>query len=112
MLAHVGVLLLAVHLVACRENPITRNLELTLPDKRGSGNQICWNNARFFEYTGTNAFSRIQKEGIHQDTFRAKTRRFPTYQDLADGDLTWFIFSLTSDKDASIGGLMLVEDMK
>ena len=44
-----------------RENPITRNLELTLPDKRGVGNQICWNNARFFEYTGTNAFSRIQK---------------------------------------------------
>ena len=27
-------------------------MELTLPDKRGSGNQICWNNARFFEYTG------------------------------------------------------------
>ena len=44
-----------------RENPITWNLELTLPDKRGVGNQICWNNARFFEYTGTNAFSRIQK---------------------------------------------------
>ena len=66
-----------------RENPITRNLELTLPDKRGVGNQICWNNARFFEYTGTNAFSRIQKEPIPQDGFRAKTKRFPTYQDLA-----------------------------
>ena len=48
---------------ANRENPITWNLELTLPDKRGVGNQICWNNARFFEYTGTNAFSRIQKGG-------------------------------------------------
>ena len=44
-----------------RENPITRNLELTQPDKRGVGNQIFWNYARFFEYTGTNAFSRIQK---------------------------------------------------
>ena len=74
-----------------RENPITRTLELTLPDKRGVGNdddddvgnQICWNNARFFEYTGTNAFSRIQKVPILQDRFRAKTRRFPTYQDLA-----------------------------
>ena len=40
-----------------RENPITRTLELTLPDKRGVGNdddddvgnQICWNNARFCE---------------------------------------------------------------
>ena len=68
-----------------RENPITRTLELTLPDKRGVGNdddddvgnQICWNNARFFEYTGTNAFSRIQKVPILQDRFRAKTRRFP-----------------------------------
>ena len=66
-----------------RENPITRNLELTLPDKRGVGNQISWNNARFFEYTGTNAFSRIQKVPILQDRFRAKTRLFPTYQDLA-----------------------------
>ena len=65
-----------------RENPITGNLELTLPDKRGVGNQICWNNARFFEYTGTNAFSRIQKGPIPQDGLRAKTRRFPTYQDL------------------------------
>ena len=63
--------------VLLRENPITRNLELTLPDKRGVGNKISWKNARFFEYTGTNAFSRIQKEPIPQDGFRAKTKRFP-----------------------------------
>ena len=50
-----------------------------MPDKRGVGNQICWNNDRFFEYTGTNAFSRIQKGPIPQDGLRAKTRRFPTY---------------------------------
>ena len=75
-----------------RENPITRNLELTLPDKRGVGNLISWNNARFFEYTGTNAFSRIQKEPIPQDGFRAKTKRFPTYQD-------------SSRKCLSVGGL-------
>ena len=73
--------------VCIRENPITRNLELTLPDKRGVGNQICWNNARFFEYTGTNAFSRIQKVPILQDRFRAKTRLFPTYQDLAGNSI-------------------------
>ena len=65
-------------------HPITRNLELTLPDKRGVGNQICWNSARFFEYTGTNTFSRIQKGAIPRDGIRAKTRRFPTYQDLAE----------------------------
>ena len=67
-----------------RENPITRNLELTFPDKRGVGNQFCWNSARFFEYTGTNTFSRIQKGAIPRDGIRAKTRRFPIYQDLAD----------------------------
>ena len=60
---------------------------LTQPDKRGEGNQIFWNYARFFEYTGTNAFSRIQKVPILQDRFRAKTRRFPTYQDLAVTEL-------------------------
>ena len=50
--------------------------------QRGVGNQICWNKARFFKYTGTNAFSRIQKGAIPRDGIRAKTRRFPTYQDL------------------------------
>ena len=70
-----------------RENPITWNLELTLPDKRGVGNQICWNKARFFKYTGTNAFSRIQKGAIPQDGIRAKTRRFPTYQDSSQNPL-------------------------
>ena len=70
---------------SCRQaRTLTGNLEVTLPDKRGVGNQICWNNARFFEYTGTNAFSRIQKVPILQDRFRAKTRLFPTYQDLAE----------------------------
>ena len=60
------------------------NLELTLPDKRGVENQICWNKARFFEYTGTNAFSRIQKVLSPRTASAQKPRLFPTYQDLAD----------------------------
>ena len=53
---------------ANRENLVTRNLELNLEDKRRAENQICFQKSRFFEFTGTNDFSRIQNTGILEDT--------------------------------------------
>ena len=61
---------------SARENLVTRNLELE--------NQICFQKSRFFEFTGTNDFSRIQNTGILEDTLPGV---FRLYQDLADTEM-------------------------
>ena len=50
-----------------RENLVTGNLEANLEDKRRAEIKFVVK-SRFFEFTGTNAFSRIQNTGILQDT--------------------------------------------
>ena len=50
-----------------RENLVTGNLEPNLEDKRRAEIKFVVK-SRFFEFTGTNAFSRIQNTGILQDT--------------------------------------------
>ena len=65
-----------------RENPITGNLELTLPDKRGEGNQICSNKLDFMSilvpmhFQEFNRIAPAQKPGVFPVEGMGLTRTF------------------------------------